>query len=398
MSEESLISGSCMECGKSIEGKIMSSSEISHLALKDQAMFTKNIHSRLCASCGAELCNDCYKKRRSFWSLKRETGKCNRCGKAFIIGKVRIYNLPQSDAKPIPTFPTPIPQSIPDVIQKLTDHNHPSIRSDILKTMLASPTRQDLEIIQKAIDQLTFKKNKLFAKKPNPISPQAAESAILRTLQANNLKVDPYSIQAYLPYLVSSPVLEYELDQLDSKTLCLYRLVETHYLIIEKLENHPKPQPEAGPVPVIRPSLAIQPEAKPIITPNQHLLNALSSIEEEVRLPAINQVMSNPSQAGLELVEEALFRLTGKANIDFYHPRFGRVIAGDPQEAVDKIIALAQGGQFYTKPEEVQALIPKVGILNEELMISLYKLDQKLMAIYQLLGIHMQIALVINPE
>jgi hypothetical protein len=119
------------------------------------------------------------------------------------------------------------------------------------------------------------------------------------------------------------------------------------------------------------------------------LVENLMSVKMSTREAAISQVLSMGDHRALEAVEDAICRLTGKKNIEFYSPRGMR--AGSPQAAYDQVMKLARSGEFSDDPVVVQSLIPGVAFMNQQLMRELAELDAKALAIYQLLGIQMQL-------
>ena len=54
---------------------------------------------------------------------------------------------------------------------------------------------------------------------------------------------------------------------------------------------------------------------------------------------------------------------------------------------------MAQEGQVVDNPERIQALIPSVAFMNQDLMENLARIDPQALAIYQLLGVQMQLKL-----
>lgn len=121
------------------------------------------------------------------------------------------------------------------------------------------------------------------------------------------------------------------------------------------------------------------------------LVKDLMSTATSTRQAALGQVMGMRNRQALDAVEEAIRNLTGKQHIEFYRPRGMRM--GSPQEAYDQILQLARDGKFADDPALVQSLIPGVAFLNQALMSELARVDAKALAIYQLLGVQMQLAL-----
>ena len=119
------------------------------------------------------------------------------------------------------------------------------------------------------------------------------------------------------------------------------------------------------------------------------LVKDLMSTVMATRQRAIGQVLQMRNRKALEAVEEAVKRLTGKEKIEFYRP--GGMRGGSPQEAYDRVLKLAREGRFTDDPALVQSLIPGVAFMNNELMSKLALIDAKALAIYQLLGVQMQL-------
>jgi hypothetical protein len=114
----------------------------------------------------------------------------------------------------------------------------------------------------------------------------------------------------------------------------------------------------------------------------------LMSADISRRGKAISQVLKAANRQALDDVESAIHRLTNKENLRFYKPTG---FSKPSQEAYNLLITLAQAGMFYDDPVFIQTLIPKIGEKNQELMEELTIIDQGALAIYQLLGIQMQI-------
>lgn len=119
------------------------------------------------------------------------------------------------------------------------------------------------------------------------------------------------------------------------------------------------------------------------------LVGDLMSTNKTTRQAALGRVMSMRNREALEAVEEAVRRLTGKETIAFYKP--GGMRMGSPQQAYNQVLELAREGKFSDDPALVQSLIPGVAFMNQNLMTELGRIDDKALAIYQLLGVQMQL-------
>lgn len=124
------------------------------------------------------------------------------------------------------------------------------------------------------------------------------------------------------------------------------------------------------------------------------LVKDLTSTNKSTRQAALAQVMNMRNRQALDAVEEAIKHLTGKQNIEFYRP--GGMRIGSPQQAYDQILQMAREGKLADDPALTQSLIPGVAFLNQNLMSELARVDEKALAIYQLLGVQMQLKLQIG--
>ena len=129
--------------------------------------------------------------------------------------------------------------------------------------------------------------------------------------------------------------------------------------------------------------------SKQSISVASNLVRNLMSTNMSIREAAISQVIQNKDKKSLEAVEDAIKRLTGKQKIEFYKP--GGIRAGSPKEAYDKLVQLAKKKKFSDDPANIQSLIIGVSLLNNNLMQELSNIDAKELAIYQLLGVQMQL-------
>ncbi len=119
------------------------------------------------------------------------------------------------------------------------------------------------------------------------------------------------------------------------------------------------------------------------------LVNNLISSENKKRETAISQVLAMANYEALEAVENAIYRLTNKKDLQFYKP--GGERSGYRQEVYNLILYFAHSGMLFDDPVLIQSLIPKVAQKNQQLMQELAEIDQSVLAIYQLLGIQMQL-------
>jgi len=120
----------------------------------------------------------------------------------------------------------------------------------------------------------------------------------------------------------------------------------------------------------------------------------LMSTNKATRQAALGRVMSMRNRKALEAVEEAVKRLTGKQNIEFYKP--GGMRMGSPQQAYNQVLEMAREGKLSEDPALVQSLIPGVAFMNQDLMTELGRTDAKALAIYQLLGVQMQLKMMVG--
>ena len=130
-------------------------------------------------------------------------------------------------------------------------------------------------------------------------------------------------------------------------------------------------------------------------TPNtqemQQLVEKLLSTHKPTRQAALGQALNMRSQQALNAVEEAIKRLTGKQNIEFY--RTGGMRISSPQQAYNQILQMARDGQLAADPAFVQSLIPGVAFRNQDLMTELEHINAEALALYQLLGVQMQLSI-----
>lgn len=124
------------------------------------------------------------------------------------------------------------------------------------------------------------------------------------------------------------------------------------------------------------------------------LVGDLMSTNKATRQAALGRVMSMRNRKALEAVEEAVKRLTGKQNIEFYKP--GGMRMGSPQQAYNQVLEMAREGKLSEDPALVQSLIPGVAFMNQDLMTELGRTDAKALAIYQLLGVQMQLKMMVG--
>lgn len=141
---------------------------------------------------------------------------------------------------------------------------------------------------------------------------------------------------------------------------------------------------------------ALKSEPTEILNLSQ-LTKELISGSQQVRDTAIGKVLSLRNQESLDSVEIAIKQLTGKENIEFYRP--GIMLGGfAPKEAYERILQIARDGKISEDPALVQSMIPKVSFLNQNLMQELERIDSNSLAIYQLLGIQIQLSIMLNKS
>jgi len=119
------------------------------------------------------------------------------------------------------------------------------------------------------------------------------------------------------------------------------------------------------------------------------LVKDLIGDDMSARQAALGRVLNMGNREALDAVEEAIRRLTGKKEIDFYRP--GGMRMGSPQDAYNQVVELARKGKMGDDPAHVQSLIPGVAFMNQQLMQELGRIDKKALTLYQLLGVQMQL-------
>lgn len=124
---------------------------------------------------------------------------------------------------------------------------------------------------------------------------------------------------------------------------------------------------------------------------SEELVQGLLSEDKATRQASLSRALQTADQVALDSVEEAIYRLAGRRDITFYQP--GGLAMFSPQEAVDKVLALARDGRLLANPAETGSYIAKVAWLSNSLMDELDRLDPKALQIYQLLGVQMQLRL-----
>ena len=124
------------------------------------------------------------------------------------------------------------------------------------------------------------------------------------------------------------------------------------------------------------------------------LVGDLTSTNKATRQAALGRVMSMRNREALDAVERAIKRLTGKQDIEFYKP--GGMRMGSPQQAYNQILKMAREGKLSDDLALVQSLIPGVAFMNQDLMTELGHIDADALAIYQLLGVQMQLKMMVG--
>ena len=121
----------------------------------------------------------------------------------------------------------------------------------------------------------------------------------------------------------------------------------------------------------------------------------LISANKAIRQAALGKVINMQNREALNAVEVSIKRLTGKQHIEFYKP--GGMVLIRSGEAYNQILEIAREGRMADDPALIQSLIPRVSILeNQDLMTELERVDAKAMAIYQLLGVQMQLKAIVG--
>jgi hypothetical protein len=258
MFNEIACQGTCAVCGKTLQGTISSLSNPNTFLRGGKPTKPSDFVSRICKSCGAEICRDCSTqfnaKRIKGNILNMFSTKCPKCGGVFAAEKVRLRDLAQplkiQPASPpvvpqtaSPSAPRVTPQVAPptaaQVLDKLTDPNDRWTRADILKAMLANPTRENLEIIQKAINSLADREFKPYRKNVDAMDSDAASQGVLYYARAGVFTSDPYAVQALIPYVASRA--DFVSRQLRSqgssgeKCYAIYQLLEAQLKLSQML-------------------------------------------------------------------------------------------------------------------------------------------------------------------
>ena len=101
---------------------------------------------------------------------------------------------------------------------------------------------------------------------------------------------------------------------------------------------------------------------------------------------ALEYVVSNRR---VSMVEEAIRLRTRKPDFDFYKPQ--GLFASEPEGVKNQILQLSREGKFTQEAETIQALIPKVAFMNADLMQELAATSPRDLALYQLLGVQLQL-------
>lgn len=152
----------------------------------------------------------------------------------------------------------------------------------------------------------------------------------------------------------------------------------------DRPKNYAKPS--GPPTPITSPAPKTRPE------PDPDLVKRLRNSHLPTREAAIAFVLANPGPESLSAVEEAIRTLSGKTDITFYKPG-GYKERKPAQQVMNEVLEMAMGSQFMKDPAYLQSLIPMMGAYNQPVMVELGKIDNSYQALYQLLGVQMQLAL-----
>lgn len=106
------------------------------------------------------------------------------------------------------------------------------------------------------------------------------------------------------------------------------------------------------------------------------------------------RVLNMKNQIALASVEEAIARLAGHSDVDFFQPE-GKVSLepSEQQKATEKVLDLARQGKLLENIVLTQSIMACVGKSNNvSLLVQLGKISPKEQIVFQILGIQMQIA------
>jgi hypothetical protein len=127
--------------------------------------------------------------------------------------------------------------------------------------------------------------------------------------------------------------------------------------------------------------------------PKKNLLSALKQNDPE----AIQHALNMQDKSALAAVEEAIAVKRGNPDFVYYRPG-GAFISSSSghQDAMMKLILLAGGNNLLDDPAYTQSLIIQLGEQNNQLFIQLMGDNREAIYQYQLLGIQMQLAIMLD--
>jgi hypothetical protein len=135
----------------------------------------------------------------------------------------------------------------------------------------------------------------------------------------------------------------------------------------------------------------INPDSVPLMAQllNQVSNSMLDSLVGDNRKEFESALATVIELRNVDMVEKAIRQRTGKPDFQFYKPQ--GMFVSSPDEVMAQILEFSKTGQFTQEAELIQSLIPKVGLMNNELMDELLKISVKDLSLYQLLGVQMQL-------
>lgn len=86
-------------------------------------------------------------------------------------------------------------------LDKLTDVKDRWTRAETLESLTAHPTRENLEIVEKALNVLAEGEFAPYRKSVDPLDAYSACRVILYYAQADVFRTDPYAVQALIPHV-----------------------------------------------------------------------------------------------------------------------------------------------------------------------------------------------------
>ena len=123
-------------------------------------------------------------------------------------------------------------------LDKLINTRDRWTRTETLKSMVANPTRKNLEIIERAINILAEGDFTPYRKNGDPLDPHSACQGILYYARTDVLKTDPYAAQALIPYVGSqADFLSRQLRSMENGDwyYAIYQLLEAQLEISQRV-------------------------------------------------------------------------------------------------------------------------------------------------------------------